>query len=817
MCEISSEQQIILNREDAWIPSQPGRSFPGANIPIKVLNRLNSFTERQANGRHLSVADDSEQNGEPPEAQKSPSVSTAFDKHQSSDSDSDIPIRPKLAPELDDSKEPEHLSEAEASSISHMSWSPSLSPQPPMHHDDKVLPPDSSLHEEGVSEVTTPKRVDSPASLSSSSGRQLKSVSKTVSTTRRNTTRLMKSRHRGNSISPERLFNSGYLSQEVPGNSENSDMLDPLVLHSSPPTTTKDIMIVDISSSDDDLETSIPRALKQARRIGSSSTSPLPSSDKSRQPQSGVTQQISKLQVEETPYLLGRVKSRADTKPSTLSPGRQNPSSRSKDMTSSTSIIPSTYRDAQKPYPTGHRKLSTINIHSKAVPLLSDEEAMVDQQIEEDMKAPSQRQPTSPFDPSSSHSIVVQKTSIKPFESSLTNSLERSHSPKLIPHIVNQTKAPMAKREAEDLSAERLRQPKKFKTDYGFTQEEHSPQDAATKARESRRDFMTNFSKSKSRSEISPPAKARETISTDGNTKSHRTIDRTPELHSHRFAQNNEAVTLSPQSRFWTHSNQERRIQRATSSHDSLKERNIVDEGHGMTSAKVVSKIPYIARDHWSPSQEQISREDRISMLKDVRPLSRSTFPLLQQNAQISATSRQSAKTSRIAALYSKFAETYPDYRGDEKHFIGLCRMIDNLQKGEKMEHKSLWDDFIIRHKAEYSKYIVRCSEEGDDPVPYIKFYHDQIDEPAYTKRIMEPGILKSALDQYSASPAVLQSTPSSSIPARRQSNSPTTSRSPKRSRRSLPWAQPLPSSSASSTNRTRNSLPSGDHLRKRG
>ena len=799
--------------------------FPGANIPIKVLNCLNSLAERQASYKLSGTTNDSERNGETPESQKSSSESTRLNKNQDYNSDSDILTRFKSMPKPDVNMQAQDSSEPETSPSSAVSWSRSPSLGPPLR-DNMILPPDSSFNE-GAFAVTTPKGVEALSTFPSS-GSQVKSISRMVSTTpRRNTTGRMKSRPHGDGLSPGDPINLDYLVQEGTRKSENFDMPDlsantpphsnPIALHSSPPTANKGVAMVEIGSSEeeDDMEMSVPRALDQIRGIGSASASPLQSSNKSYQPHSGITQRILKAQIKESPYSLGRAKIRVDQERlySPRSPGRPNLTGHSKDTTSSTSVISSTYKDIQKLSPTREYNSSSIDSRKEANPLLECEEAIVDQQIQE-VKAVSQRQPSPPLEISLDHSVAAQKAFAVLPESSPTNRLERSHSPKIIPHIVNQTKAHLSKRGVENPSAEKPRQPKKLKTDYGFSQEEHSSQDVATRAKESRREFFMNLARSEGQSETSPSAKVRETIPADENTKSHRTIDKTPELYQHNSAQNNEAESRSPQSRRRSSSNQKRPTQRVSSLHSSPREHEVVDEGWRATMTKASPKIRYTARDHWSPGQERISREDRVSKLMDTQPPSRSTLPSLQPNTQISATLKQSSKTLGITALYSKFTEAYPNYTGDEKHFVGLCRMIDNLQKAEKMEHKSLWDDFIIRHKANYGKYIVRCSEEGDDPVPYIKFYHDHIDEPAYTKRIMEPGILKSALDQYLASPAVSHPTPFSSIPARRQPNFPATARSPKRSRRSLPWAQPPPSSSIPSSNRTRRSLPSGDHLR---
>ncbi|KAL8681227.1 MAG: hypothetical protein Q9224_006870, partial [Gallowayella concinna] len=45
--------------------------------------------------------------------------------------------------------------------------------------------------------------------------------------------------------------------------------------------------------------------------------------------------------------------------------------------------------------------------------------------------------------------------------------------------------------------------------------------------------------------------------------------------------------------------------------------------------------------------------------------------------------------------IYLRFRSAYPEYLGSKEHFIGMCKKIDQLYRADRMEHKSLWDDFI--------------------------------------------------------------------------------------------------------------------------
>ena len=93
-------------------------------------------------------------------------------------------------------------------------------------------------------------------------------------------------------------------------------------------------------------------------------------------------------------------------------------------------------------------------------------------------------------------------------------------------------------------------------------------------------------------------------------------------------------------------------------------------------------------------------------------------------------------------SLFSHFKAVYADYPGNEFQFEKICGKIANLLKADRMEHPSLWDDFIIRHRNEYLKYTSQCMEDAVDPDPYERFYRNNIEEPKYTKRVVTPKTL---------------------------------------------------------------------------
>lgn len=96
--------------------------------------------------------------------------------------------------------------------------------------------------------------------------------------------------------------------------------------------------------------------------------------------------------------------------------------------------------------------------------------------------------------------------------------------------------------------------------------------------------------------------------------------------------------------------------------------------------------------------------------------------------------------------VFRRFKAAYPDYLGTKEHFIGMCRRIHQLLNADRMEHKSLWDDFIVRHKADYQQYCQRCMDNAEDAKPYERFYREEIDGPKYSRRIMQPNTLREVI-----------------------------------------------------------------------
>ena len=134
-------------------------------------------------------------------------------------------------------------------------------------------------------------------------------------------------------------------------------------------------------------------------------------------------------------------------------------------------------------------------------------------------------------------------------------------------------------------------------------------------------------------------------------------------------------------------------------------------------------------------------------------PLSRTTSRSEVQPVESRQTSihvpNETSETKTLAvsqSLFDTFKIAYPAYTGDMKHFTAICRKISQLAKANRMEHQSLWDDFIVRHKVEYSQYLQRCADDAEDAVPFEVFYQTEIEGPRYLKRIVNRRNIDEAL-----------------------------------------------------------------------
>ncbi|KAF2729503.1 hypothetical protein EJ04DRAFT_66210 [Polyplosphaeria fusca] len=96
-----------------------------------------------------------------------------------------------------------------------------------------------------------------------------------------------------------------------------------------------------------------------------------------------------------------------------------------------------------------------------------------------------------------------------------------------------------------------------------------------------------------------------------------------------------------------------------------------------------------------------------------------------------------SPEPQRPTSIFDAFKSTYPQYTGNQTHFVAQCRQIHELELEDKMVPKWMWDDFIVRNRTDYKDYILDCFNRGEDPLPYHRFYKDHAQNTIYNEGII--------------------------------------------------------------------------------
>lgn len=172
-----------------------------------------------------------------------------------------------------------------------------------------------------------------------------------------------------------------------------------------------------------------------------------------------------------------------------------------------------------------------------------------------------------------------------------------------------------------------------------------------------------------------------------------------------------------------------------------------------------------------------------------------------------------SVQPARNITIFDRFKLSYPEYMGTMQHFAAICSKLQKQIDAGRRLHQALWDDFIIRHKIEYANYLQDCANKAEDPMPYDKFYEDEIDGARFINQVVTRKTLHEALALLPSNDKEIKDRgetsyrPSSSRldksrhPPRSAQLGPrytspqiidlTEKRSEKSSRRSLPWLSP--------------------------
>lgn len=113
---------------------------------------------------------------------------------------------------------------------------------------------------------------------------------------------------------------------------------------------------------------------------------------------------------------------------------------------------------------------------------------------------------------------------------------------------------------------------------------------------------------------------------------------------------------------------------------------------------------------------------------------------------KVYSVSVESVQPSRNITIFDRFKLSYSEYSGNMQHFTAICSKLRNRIDAGRGLHQALWDDFILRHKIEYAIYLQDCANKVEDPIPYDKFYEEEIDGARFIKQVVTRKTLHEAL-----------------------------------------------------------------------
>lgn len=156
-----------------------------------------------------------------------------------------------------------------------------------------------------------------------------------------------------------------------------------------------------------------------------------------------------------------------------------------------------------------------------------------------------------------------------------------------------------------------------------------------------------------------------------------------------------------------------------------------------------------------SDAQTKIEGTDADSSSTKGKPepgLNGSTEGVLQVGQEANEVDDALPQPVHPPSIFERFKATFPGYTGNSAQFAAICKRIGTLFRAHRMEHPSLWDDFIIRHRIEYPQYLSKCNDEAVDPIPYESFYRNEVFQATYINPHGPPVATPSSIREYLAS-----------------------------------------------------------------
>ncbi|SLM37343.1 hypothetical protein LPUS_07162 [Lasallia pustulata] len=655
---ISRDQQALLDRQNSWLPPEPGHRGPVANVPIAVLQSLNTLAEHRAT--QAGRAKGNRQPSESPDGRRvieSTQNSISSDEESEEEQESDVPV-------------------------SSSEWPPS-SPPPVLKRNE--LPPDSS-----------------PASG------KLPAMNGMEESKAKPGGGLLVTFRRGSSLSPhdepaqyQTSGNSpqpGRFPEEQGLKHDESD----IVSITGPLHNTIEQLSIQTTTGSNPQQGSWAHQLDTAARVQTVSRDVTRSK---RSAQAGLAAENIIEVLSDADQMSDSDNSLLETSvPLALGDQPTEVDAVSGSRTGSVHAYPSTVSQGSKPV-----------IQVKRTPKRSatfDEEVLVNQQIQSEVDAQSLRSASvssSKYEPVFPDSGVIQPL---PAMQALGQSAIQ-----LMPSKSPVKSGSDTKRKADDhgiLSPNITKRRKRFKplSAFNFSQDQQEIQDPSVLARQQRREFFASRKGLVLQSNADFSNEAHE----DKAQEAKHLITGLPEV-----SKDAEDVVMSPD-----HQLVEMNLSSELSqNHDTtfepkMKALEALEERRPLLSQPIIL--------------EPTLKVPRTAVIEGV------------EDHAVKASETGAAGASTASSIHDRFRATYSEYTGDLKHFIAMAKKIDTLRSEDRMEHRSLWDDFIVRHKIEYRQYLLDCTEKAEDPIAYERFYRNEIDEPKFTKEVVTPSILADVL-----------------------------------------------------------------------
>lgn len=740
--KISKDQQKLLDQGDSWLPPEPGRRGPVANVPIAVLQEITRSVEQQEAKRSATE----EQEASDQSLRQTQISVQASEPDGADDTDSE-----SLVPSAD--------------------WPPS-SPVP----GPRELPPDSSLeiadNSENEKEMHSPRVEDGPVDDDANKSNVESSTISPKDTGASLT--------RSEGVPSEKLVFIPTQSdtQSANGETETLGLAFKSVPSASIPRSASGsknrspvVAENDLMDNDSDLETSVPLKLSEEGVLatGLGSTQEVPAT--AYEPQKPV------LQVKRTPYGGGPKHGGYSQAPqyAVASEGHSSPSKRRRigDSRAPQRLIPEAYGDHPRPPSPKSNMYAKSSANSGNIDQIRasgiEEIVLVDQIQQEAVHSPglsaSTRSVTySPSNKQEKTSELEANMPSQAFGDRGHRDLRRkAESPVLSPYVTKRRKV------------------HKSPSAFNFTQEEYPKEDPSITARRHREEFFASRKNSRAMS-YTPPHGPR--IGKPRSPVSSRRQDSSPIRDSNRLIDERQN-TQGPVHAVHHHSpapSSSKQISSGSNTPQRLRDNEGSLSHEGGASSSMITSVPVavhssaprmtaqmpvvagteqtdllLARSVESDLQTVSTKLEALSS-RDVSQQTNRNGPaqilpeLITPALSVSemaphATPPLMFETTPQAPpaqpeAFTRFKAAYPEYVGTKEHFVGMCKRIRQLSQVDRMEHKSLWDDFIIRHKTDYPQYCQRCMDNAEDAKPYERFYREEVDEPKYTKRIMQPTTL---------------------------------------------------------------------------